>query len=87
MLKSMTVKSNYIEILLHHPLSEIGAITMLVFKLDNEDVLFSIPHHHWSILKSELNKVPIHLPGSFKYSPYKEELRAIMDMSVEKGND
>jgi hypothetical protein len=82
--KSTWFNSNCIEMILRHPLTEIGTISLFSLKLDNGDILFSIPHHHWSLLKSDLNKSQLSWPSSFQYSPYKEELIAIMKIAEEK---
>lgn len=84
MLKGKKLNSHYIEILLKHPLSEIGTISMFAFKLNNGDALFTIPHHHWSLFKSELNKAQLPWPSSFQYSPFKEELKSIMEITADQ---
>jgi hypothetical protein len=87
LVKSTILNSNCIEVRIQHPLAEIGIISIFVFKLEKEDFLFSIPHHHWSLLYSDLRNSQFHWPSSFQYSPYKEQLKSIMEFTMASINE
>jgi hypothetical protein len=71
-----------LEVVVPHPIKEIGKVMMYVFKM-KDDFVFSIPHHNWSYYKAGKGEVEVTGPSSFRYPAYNKILINEMSRAME----